>query len=131
MTSLTVNAIRRQAAKIFSSVATPLFQDLLPLESCGRFSGLHLEAGERHIDAISFDCQNGGDWEADYVRPSYSEAYEGCLTIVEAKKQIAFPGGLAQAASYMVGIQQQRMRLGRIVATVYGMVSDVIRWPPN
>lgn len=49
---------------------------------------------------------------------------------MEAKRQATFVAGLAQATTYMVGIQQQRMSddAKRIVDTIYGMVSDGINW---
>jgi len=78
--------------------------------------------------------------EADYLlgympsyvvrgRPPYR--FESSMVVVEAKREVTFEVGLAQAATYMIGIQQHRMSLiepKRIVNTVYGMVSDGTNW---
>jgi hypothetical protein len=91
MTSLTVNAIRRQAARIFSSVATPLFQDLLSLESCGRFSGLHLEAGERHIDAISLIAKTAVTGKPTTYDPVIPKPMKVASQLLRQKNRLPFP----------------------------------------
>jgi hypothetical protein len=70
----------------------------------------------------------------DPVIPSTPKTFESISVIMEAKRRLRNAGGadgLPQAITYMVGIQQQRMRLEkpkRVVDTTYGIISDGIIW---
>lgn len=72
---------------------------------------------------------------ADYVLgydpldPTEPKSFESFSIVVEAKKGSIYQG-LGQAVAYMVAAQQHRLSLKpqRIVNTIYGIVSDGIRW---
>jgi hypothetical protein len=77
--------------------------------------------GEYAVKAHVLERKEVVTGNADYVlgydpiKPSTSKAFESTSVILEAKKDLGVTGGLAQTIAYMVGIQQQRMRLRELL----------------
>jgi hypothetical protein len=90
--------------------------------------------GERPISAKNVTETMVISGKADYVlgynhpTDSGKPGFESCSVVVEAKKRNTFHEGLAQTVAYMVGVQQDRRKLRRIVDTVYGMLADGTSW---
>ena len=63
----------------------------------------------------------------DPIMPSAPKTFESTSIVMEAKR-CPWADGFPQAVAYMVGAQQSRISLDRIVDTTYGIVSDGIMW---
>lgn len=94
--------------------------------------------GEYHVETQVLERKEIITCSADYVLGydpsgiSDPKAFKSTSVIVEAKRNpLTDGGGLPQLVAYMVGIQQNRIRLEepkRIVDTTYGILSDGITW---
>jgi len=90
--------------------------------------------GERPISAKNVTETMVISGKADYVlgynhpTDSGKPGFESCSVVVEAKERNTFHEGLAQTVAYMVGVQQDRRKLRRIVDTVYGVLADGTSW---
>ncbi|KAN0070816.1 hypothetical protein V8E54_010981 [Elaphomyces granulatus] len=64
----------------------------------------------------------------DPVIPSTPKMFESISIVTEAKRCPRWADGFPQAVAYIVGAQQSRISLDRIVNTTYGIVSNGITW---